>query len=465
MTRVLQFDALWDGAEWLRPGWIEVDDRGFVAAIGSGEREQAETFGGYAIPGMPNLHSHAFQRAFAGHAEARARDASREDDFWSWRNTMYDCADRLEADDVEAIAAWSYVEMLEAGYSSCAEFHYLHHQRDASSYESASELGRRVISAAASSGIEIRLLPVLYLHGGFGEPLSDAQRRFGHHSVEDFLSLCSDLPRERLGLALHSLRAVALDEIDVALTGFDALAPGAVRHIHIAEQQGEVDDCLAHHGKRPVELLVERFDVDAKWCLVHATHVDEGERRALAASGAVAGLCPTTEANLGDGFFPLGAFIDDGGTYGIGSDSQIEIDAFAELRLLEYGQRLQHERRNLATNAAGMSSGAELWKRAAGGGARALGLSAGPAPGAHDSALLALGARADLVVLDAQHPRALGHDHTTILDAAVFSRASTRGFVKDVLVGGEVVVRDGRHIRRDEILAAFSESLERLAAR
>ncbi|HET7358834.1 MAG TPA: formimidoylglutamate deiminase, partial [Rhodanobacteraceae bacterium] len=329
-----------------------------------------ETPGRWVLPGMPNLHSHAFQRAMAGLAERRGQG---DDSFWSWRETMYAFAAALGPDDLQAIAAQLYVEMLKAGYTQVCEFHYLHHQPDGTPYADPAAMSLALVEAAREAGIGLTLLPVLYMRGGFdGRPLSPRQRRFGH-DVDGFMALFERLralhePMLRVGIALHSLRAVpeaAMREVLDAVAG-----TGCPIHIHVAEQIGEVQDCLAVHNARPVEWLLDHAPVDARWCLVHATHLTDDELRRAAASGAVAGLCPTTEANLGDGLFPLAAWLDAGGTLGIGSDSHISVSPVEELRWLEYGQRLASRHRNVAARGAGKSVGETLWTAALAGGAQ-----------------------------------------------------------------------------------------------
>jgi len=369
VTTTYRFDHLLAADGWRSPGFVEVDDSGNVAALP--DRAAADTgeipIAGHAIPGMPNLHSHAFQRAMAGLAE---RAGPGEDSFWTWRETMYGFVDRLAPDDLEAIAGQLSVEMLKAGYTSVGEFHYLHHAPDGRAYDDPAEMSGRILAAAAHAGIGMTLLPVLYGAGGFGgAPAGPGQRRFVT-GVDDYLALVETLrrssdgdPQCRVGIAPHSLRAVPPEALAVALDGADADAPV---HIHVAEQTREVEDCLAWCGARPVEWLLANAPVGEHWCLVHATHMTEAETRALAASGAVAGLCPTTEANLGDGLFPVPDYHAAGGSWGIGSDSHVSVSPIEELRWLEYGQRLILRRRGIT------ASGGALYRAALDGGARAL---------------------------------------------------------------------------------------------
>ncbi len=453
MTRRLGFAHLLGPEGWLSPGHVTIDDAGTIAAVGTGSRKDA--IQGIALPGMPNLHSHAFQRAMAGLTE-RAGPAG--DSFWSWREVMYDFVARLDPEDVEAIAARLYVEMLKAGYTAVGEFHYLHHDRDGTPFGDLAEMAERVAAAARRTGIAITLLPVLYESGGFGgAPPAPGQRRFVNDAdcllriVETMRARHRSDPEFRVGLAPHSLRAAGPAALEAALSGLEAMDPSAPIHIHIAEQTREVADCLAWCGARPVARLLETQPVDPRWCLVHATHLDDRESRALAGTGAVVGLCPTTEANLGDGVFPLAPFLANGGRFGIGSDSHVSVSPVEELRWLEYGQRLLSRRRNVA--AGGGSTGARLYRAAVQGGAQAI---------ARDCGVLAPGRRADIVVLDANHPLLAGRAGDTLLDSHLF--AGNANPVVDVMVGGNWVVRDGRLGGEEEIAARFLRSMARLTA-
>lgn len=408
-------------------------------------------FGRFVLPGMPNLHSHAFQRAMAGLAEKRG---SHDDSFWTWRETMYAFASRIGPDELRAIAAQLYVEMLKAGYSHVCEFHYLHHAPDGKPYADPATMSLAIAEAAKEAGIGLTLLPVLYMTGGFdGRALSERQLRFGM-DVQAYLRLIENLralqsPMLRVGIALHSLRAVPEAAMREALAS--PLAQVAVIHIHIAEQIGEVEECAAVRGARPVRWLLDHADVDARWCLVHATHLDESEIAGIAKSGAVAGLCPTTEANLGDGLFPLAEYLDANGTLGIGSDSHISVSPVEELRWLEYGQRLVARKRNVAARVADASVGENLWRAALRGGAQASGL-----------APFGEGARADLLVLDDSSPLLAARDERNALDSFIF--AGNAPLVRDVMVNGEWVVRDFRHRDEERIAARFRKAVEALAS-
>jgi formimidoylglutamate deiminase len=428
------------------------------------ERGEGAEIGRIVVPGMPNLHSHAFQRAMAGLAERRENP---EDSFWSWREVMYAFAGRVGPDDLRAIAAQLYVEMLEAGYTQVCEFHYLHHQPDGKPYADPAAMSLALIEAAHETGIGLTLLPTLYMTGGFdGRALSARQQRF-RHDVDGFLRLVERLraletQRLAVGIALHSLRAVQPDAMHAVLAGIAALAPSSAQraaasmpvHIHVAEQIGEVQDCLAIRNARPVEWLLDNAPVDHRWCLVHATHLDEREMRRLAASGAVAGLCPTTEANLGDGLFPLKAYLEAGGALGIGSDSHISVSPVEELRWLEYGQRLVTRHRNVSASAATPSTGEMLYARALAGGSQAAGGGIGA---------FAPGLRADVVVLDDAAPLLAGREPAQVVDTWLF--AGNANLVRDVFVGGEQVVDAGRHRGRERIAQRYREVVARFARR
>lgn len=454
----------------LPDGWasdvrIETTTEGDIASIATGAgADGAVHAAGPVVPGMPNLHSHAFQRAMAGLTEqaGKAGTPAADDSFWSWRTLMYDFVARLSPAAVEAIASQLYVEMLKAGYTAVAEFHYLHHDPDGRPYADLAEMSERVIAAARSTGIGITHLPVLYNAGGFGgKPAGTGQRRFLNDG-DRFLKLVSELHARhgkdrqiRIGIAPHSLRAAPPDTLKQAVDGLTALDSSAPIHIHIAEQTKEVEDCLAWSNQRPVEWLFDHQSVDKRWCLIHATHIDAGEVKRLAASGAVAGLCPTTEANLGDGFFPAIDFLAEGGSFGIGSDSHISVSPVEELRWLEYGQRLVTRRRNRLSlgSAGGPHIGAALYRGALAGGRRALGRNIGQ---------LKQGARADLLVLDESAPNLVGKTGDEVLDALVF--AGNTNSVRDVMVGGRFVVKNGHHAGEAAVFERYRKALSSLTA-
>jgi formiminoglutamate deiminase len=403
------------------------------------------------LPGMPNLHSHAFQRGMAGLAETRGPGA---DSFWSWREVMYRFALSMTPDQVEAVAAQLYVEMLEAGFSRVGEFHYLHHDLDGRAYANVAEMAERIAAAAAETGIGLTLLPVFYAHSGFGGTApNDGQRRF-INDISQFRRLferakeaVKPLDRAVVGVAPHSLRAATPAELAEVAN----LSPKTPIHIHVAEQTKEVDDCVAWSGARPVEWLLANADMDSRWCLIHATHMTEAETTGMAKTGAIAGLCPITEANLGDGTFPAPLFMEHGGRFGVGSDSNVLIGLPDELRQLEYSQRLFHRARNVLA-APGQSNGRALFDAALDGGAAAL----GAAPGQ-----LAVGGPADFVSLDAGSVSLAGKTGDAILDAWVFANATK---VDCVWVHGKKQVSNGRHVRRDAIAARFGDVMKKLSA-
>jgi formimidoylglutamate deiminase len=455
---LVEFDHLLTPDGWVSPAWIEIDGAGAIAAVRA-ERPQApadERIKGHAIPGMANVHSHAFQRAMAGLAE---HGGPAEDNFWSWREVMYRFLARLTPDDVEAIAAQLYVEMVKAGYTAVGEFHYLHHDRDGRPYADRAELARRIVAAARTAGIGLTLLPSLYAAGGFGGALpTQGQRRFVA-DADDILALIQTLasehaqdPQVRLGAAPHSLRAVPPGALRQLIDGLEAIDAAAPIHIHAAEQTKEVEECVAWSNARPVEWLLANCAVGERWCVVHATHMAAPEVNALAASGAAAGLCPTTEGNLGDGLFALPAYLAANGRFAIGSDSHVSVSPIEELRWLEYGQRLSARRRNVIA-AKGQSSGALLYRSALAGGAQAM---------ARPIGAIAPGRRADIVVLDADHPSLGGRSGDGVLDAYVFSGNVSP--VRSVMVGGNWVVRDGRHAKEAEVAERYRRVVARLAA-
>jgi formimidoylglutamate deiminase len=410
--------------------------------------EQAD----YVLPGMVNLHSHAFQRALGGLTERASED---RDSFWTWRELMYRFANRITPEQMEAVAAQLYAECLRHGYTAVCEFHYIQRDPSGACYAQPAETAQRIAAAARQSGIGLTLLPVLYAYAGFADaPLKPEQRRF-RTDPESVLRIVDGLelfrgPQLEVGAAPHSLRAVSMAQLRELA---QALPAGRPLHIHIAEQQLEVQQCLEATGRRPVEWLLDRASVDARWCLVHATHLTENEVAGLAVSGAVAGLCPTTEANLGDGLFPLAPYIAAGGRFGIGSDSHVSQSPVEELRWLEYGQRLAGQRRNVAVavEAGQRNVAAFLWQNALLGGAQAAGRRVGR---------LAPGRRADLLVLDSSHPNLDGLDAADVLGRFLF--CGNDNLVRDVLVGGQWVVRNGRHLAQDAIAQRYKTALRQL---
>ncbi|MGN6150828.1 MAG: formimidoylglutamate deiminase [Lysobacteraceae bacterium] len=404
--------------------------------------------GRWRLPGIANLHSHAFQRAMAGLAERMTHPS---DSFWTWRETMYRMAARFDPDTLHAVASQLYVEMLEAGYTTVCEFHYLHHAPDGRPYADPAAMSRALVAAARETGIRLTLLPVLYMTGGFdGRPLNERQRRFGH-TVEAWQRLFATLRAGqddtlRVGCALHSLRAVPADAMRATLA---ALPRDARVHVHVAEQIGEVQDCLAIRGDRPVRWLLDHAEVDARWTLVHATHLEMDEIVGIADRGATVAICPTTEANLGDGLFPLRDFLDAGGRWGIGSDSHISVSPVEELRWLEYGQRLVTRHRNIAATAASPSVGETLLAGVRASAAQATGFAADVLAG-------------DVVTLDPAASQLIAARATDIADRWIFG--GNRPAVDTVTVAGRRVVDGGRHGDRDAVAARYADALARLLA-
>lgn len=433
---------------WARNVRFEIGASGLLEQVlPDAGSEGAERLHGPVLPGMPNLHSHAFQRAMAGLAEVAGNP---NDSFWTWRELMYRLVGRLSPEQMEVIARQLYVEMLKAGYTAVAEFHYVHHDPAGRPYADPAELALCISRAARDSGIGLTLLPVLYSHAGFGGlPPNEGQRRF-IHSTDSYLALQQRLrealPADQgLGLCFHSLRAVTPDQLATVLAAKDGARP---IHIHIAEQQKEVDDCLAWSGRRPLQWLYEHAPVDPRWCLVHATHAEADEVQAMARSGAVAGLCLTTEANLGDGIFPAVDFLAQGGRLGIGSDSHVSVSVVEELRWLEYGQRLRDQRRNRLYRPEQPQVGRTLFDAALAGGAQALGQPVGA---------LAVGSRADWIVLDGTDPYLATAEGDALLNRWLFAGGERQ--VRDVMVGGRWVVRNGHHPAEEATAWAFAEVL------
>ncbi|KAF1712418.1 formimidoylglutamate deiminase [Pseudoxanthomonas kalamensis DSM 18571] len=450
--------TFWIEHALLSDGWASAvrmgSKDGRIAELATGQTCQpGDVCLAIGVPGLGNLHSHAFQRGMAGLTEARGAGVDGSDSFWSWRELMYRFLDRLDPDDFQAIAEQAYMEMLEAGFTRVGEFHYLHHAPDGRAYADPAEMATRVAAAAQMTGIGLSLLPVFYAHADFGGAApSPAQRRL-IHDVDGFAALLEGSARAIaplgdavLGMAPHSLRAVTPQELSALLP----LNAGPV-HIHIAEQLREVEACLAWSGQRPLQWLLTNAPVDERWCLVHATHAHADEVAAIAASGAVVGLCPITEANLGDGVFPMRNFVAAGGRFGVGSDSNVLIDAAEELRLLEYVQRLQHCGRNvLVPPITSASSGRWLFESALHGAAQALGVETG----------LRVGAPADLVELDPTHPALASRKGDAWLDSWVFAAAGSA--VRSVWRNGEPLVAEGRHRQREAIECRSRDTLRRI---
>jgi formimidoylglutamate deiminase len=446
----LHFASVLTPEGWREDVTVSVGPGGMISALSPGAAEGALRVSGIALPAMPNVHSHAHQRFMLGLAERAGPGA---DSFWTWREAMYGYALRLSPDDLEAVAAQLYVEMLKAGFSVVGEFQYLHHQPDGTAYADPAEMSLRCLAAAEASGIAITILPALYAHGGFGgQPPVPAQRRF-INGAEGFLKIIDNLSIQagdlcRVGISPHSLRSVTPPLLREVMA---ALPPAAPIHIHVAEQVKEVEDCLAASARRPVEMLLAEFDLSSRWTAIHATHMTAAETEALARSGAIAGLCPTTEANLGDGIFPATAYMTAGGMVAIGSDSHITVSPAEDLRMLEYSQRLRDRTRNALAAEPGQSTGRTLFEAAVAGGAQSMCQPVGA---------IAPGFRCDIAVLDGEHPLLAGRKDDAALDTWIFSGGNA--LVKDVFVAGRHLVKDRCHIHEDGIARNFRSALRRL---
>jgi len=450
---------IWANTALTADGWqdhvlLEIGDDGRIAAVTSdADAAGAPTFGAL-IPAPVNLHSHGFQRAMAGLTEAKGPDP--RDSFWTWRKLMFQFLEHLSPEDVQAISAFVQMQMLEAGYSTVCEFHYLHHQPGGAAYDNIAELSDRIVAAASDSGIGLTLLPVLYQHGGCdGRALQSGQRRFGNTAAQftDLVAQCkasvSHLPHANIGVAAHSLRAVSTEGLRAAAT----LMPSAPLHMHLAEQPEEVSEVRAAYGARPVEWLLENHQVDQRWCLIHATQMTAGETCALARTGAVVGLCPITESSLGDGIFDGMRYVEAGGKFGIGSDSNIRISLAEELRTLEYSQRLRDGGRAMFATPR-KSTGRALFDQVTQAGAIAAG---------RDSGAIRTGMLADLCALDADHIDLAGKTGDMVLDAFIF--AGSEVMITDVWSAGRHLVKNRQHIRRAQIVVNYRKSMKSLMER
>lgn len=455
---MLKTTTLWAEHALTETGWqsgvrVVIDAKGQIESVLENQSATGERVG-ILLPAVANLHSHAFQRAMAGMTETRGPDP--RDSFWSWRKLMYRFLENLTPDDAEAIAAFGQMEMLESGYASVGEFHYLHHQANGQSYSQPAEMSERIIAAASLSGIGLTLLPVLYEQGGCdGRALTGGQKRFGN-SFDQFATLyaaaqscvAEHLPNASVGIAPHSLRAVSQSALDSA----HALADGQPFHIHIAEQEAEVQEIQTAWGARPVEWLLDQHQVDNTWCLVHATQMLPTETVNLAKTGAITGLCPITESNLGDGIFDGALYKDYQGRWGIGTDSNVRISLSEELRTLEYSQRLRDKGRAIYADEAS-STGRVLYDSALRGGVQAL---------QRESGSLAVGKIADLVALDSSSSSFIAVEKDNWLDAWIF--ANDDRLITDVWSSGQHVVKDGSHIHREKIESRYRKTLSSLRA-
>lgn len=463
MSMLLEVEHLHQPNGWLSPGYLEIGDDGRILSVSATKPEgrAATRLNGFGVPGLSNLHSHAFQRALAGRTEF-VTDEMAEDNLWTWRKEMYRMVDRLTPEAYGAIASLVYLEMLQFGMTAVCEFHYVHHQLGGTHHANPAEMSDRLIAAAQDTGLGLTILPVLYGHGGIGKPVEETQKRFVH-TVDDYLKLietlrsrCANNANLNVGLALHSLRAVTPDEVKAALAGVQAMDAQARLHIHVSETTHEVAEVEAGLGARPVQWLMDNVGLDDRWCLVHATHLDASEIAGSAASGAVAGLCPLTEATMGDGYFPLVEYQAAGGAWGIGTDSHYSTSIAEELRILECGKRLELRRRNVIArpNDSGpVHSGRVHFDTSLAGGEQASGQGGGA---------LVPGRRADLVMLDGDCNVLLGHGPDTVLDAWMLG--GTQNPVRDVMVAGNWVIRDGHHPQEARIKAGYRTAMAHLTA-
>jgi formimidoylglutamate deiminase len=454
---------------YLKQGWVQgvgvgVSDQGFItdletsAGHGAGASSGVERVGGIVVPGMSNGHSHAFQRAMAGKTEYRL---SARDSFWTWRQAMYALANRVDPDDLQTLATQLFVEMLKSGYTSVAEFHYLHRQRGGASYSGANALWDAIIDAASIAGIGLTFLPTLYQTSDFGgRPLKPEQSRFALgldtylRGIEERIDKeqRSRSPTLRTGAAFHSLRAVPLETLREAALRLREIDAGMPLHIHVAEQVLEVKACIRETGRRPIELLLDTGLLTEHWCLVHATHATRAELEALAAAGASVCVAISTEANLGDGFFDTARFLAARGRLCIGSDSQSTVSPAEELRWLEYQQRLRKKRRGVLATKAEPHVGTRLWHDAAQNGAQAIGQPAGA---------IEVGRRADWLVLDSEHASMAGAAADAAFDHLIFAGGDAA--IRDVMVAGRWVIKDRRHAAEDDIRARFGDLMQRFA--
>ncbi|WP_417446255.1 formimidoylglutamate deiminase [Kangiella sp.] len=446
---------------WAKDVLIKLDCNGVILELKPDTQLDSDFCGeqlhGSVIPGLPNSHSHAFQWAMAGLGEKSGKGG---DSFWTWRQAMYGFVDAIRPEDLQAIASALYMQMLKAGYTSVGEFHYLHHNTNGAAFDNPAEMSQRIFESAKESGIGLTLLPVFYRYSGFGELApNDGQKRF-IHDQQAYATLIynvaklSEQYQQSFGIAPHSLRAVNQQDLSFAIDHLNTLNDKAPVHIHIAEQMKEVDDCLVFHSKRPVEWLLDNLDVNERWCLVHATHMTQQETHRVAQSNAVVAVCTTTEANLGDGFFPMLEYKKNQGRWSVGSDSHISVDAAEELRWLEYQQRLAEQSRTVMVEEEHSSNGYWLWQQAAGAGAQSLGRNAG---------CIKVGNKADFIELNPESFALLGKSDHQLIDAFIFNHQFSNDAIRSVWVNGECQVSDGVHRNEEKIRHQYQKTIHRLS--
>lgn len=454
------FKALLQNEGWLSPAFVSTDANGSITYISNQPKENVryELVDGYVLPGFQNAHSHAFQYAMAGIAETHQTGAI-ADDFWSWREAMYKVALTISPDQLEAIATMLYCEMVKHGYTQVAEFHYLHHGKDGTSYDNLAEMGERLVSAAQTAGIKITLIPMFYQQGGFGIAPQIHQRRFISSTIEEYYRLLeatkdvvSSHSHANCGFGIHSLRAVAPQDIISSLRG---VARDLPIHIHISEQLKEIEDAVGYLGKRPVQWLLDNADVNHNYHLVHATHLDPSEIKGVAKSGAHVVLCPTTEGNLGDGIFPLKTFQKLGGKWSIGTDSHVGLNPLEELRLLDYGQRLTTHHRNTFTSETQGDSASYAIKQSL--------ISGRAAMGNLETTYFKIGQPMDAVIYDASAPLIAVSSSNTILPTIVYS--SDQSYCKGTMIDGQWIVQNNQHVRKEAITTSFINAMAEIGVR
>ncbi|MCB9638134.1 MAG: formimidoylglutamate deiminase [Myxococcales bacterium] len=454
--KLLRFDGLWDTQRWFEPAFVALDAQGRVLSVTetAPDHTPAENIKGYVLPGHHNAHSHAFQYAMAGLAE-RLPPHSASDDFWSWRETMYNLAGAVSPEQMEDIAAMLYAEMIRHGYTAVAEFHYLHHDKDGQPYAEKATMGQALLRAAQKTGIKLTLIPIFYQRGGFDRPASPLQQRFLSQDPDDYLdlleqshALIATSPHAKLGVGIHSLRAASPEHLQAILR---QAPPHLPRHIHVAEQQKEIQEVLQHLGQRPVAWMLQHLPIDERFHLVHATHMDHEEAQMLAKTGAHVVLCPSTEGNLGDGFFALREFMQAGGRWSIGTDSHIGLQPCEELRWLDYGQRLRHEKRNMYCFQSGDESGEIALRQA---------ILHGRAATGHHETPLSVGQPFDAVIYNARMPLFAMAPPTQRLSAIVYTADVSS--ILGTMINGRWCAKDQQHLHQDALYEAFSRTLQAL---
>ena len=439
---------------WTKDVLIEIDLTGTIISIApNSKKRNAQMYFDMVIPGMPNVHSHVHQIALAGRTE-RARNSN--ENFWGWRDMMYQFLKNITPSDLKVFAEYAFLEMLKSGYTSVAEFHYLHHDFYGKPYSNPAEMSLAIIKAANNLGIGLTILPVLYQYSNFGgRTATETQRRFVNNS-DGFLRIIDEIIAQQknytaltIGIAPHSLRAVGAKHLKQVLHSLEG--KNLPTHIHIAEQKKEVEDCISYYGQSPIEWLFDKFEVDQSWCLIHATHINKPEIQIISQSNAIVGICPITEANLGDGIFKSFEFSKVNGKFGIGSDSNITINPFDELRILEYGQRLKLKKRNLLSGSSYMSTGRNLYEMAAQNGGIAIGRNVGK---------IAINYKADLIVINTNIPSLIAKRQDTVLDSLVFSE--NKNAITDVFVNGVHVIKNGFHRDQNRIIQSYKMVMTKL---